>query len=276
MLYIVATPIGNLEDITLRAIKILTQVDLIAAEDTRHSQKLLQHFNIKKPLIALHEHNEKYQADKLITILQTGKSIAIISDAGTPLISDPGFKLVKLAHKHEIRVIPIPGPCAMIAAICASGIATDRFTFEGFLPAKNNLRKSYLQTLIDEPRTMIFYEAPHRLLAALTNLGEIFGLLRCAVLARELTKTFETIKYGTLAELLNFVTTDLQQQKGEIVIVIAGKAQATKAAVSAISSEGKHILTVLLKELPLKQAAQLTAKITGERKRELYNYALSL
>lgn len=276
MLYIVATPIGNLDDITLRAIKILQQVDKIAAEDTRHSQQLLQHFKIRKPLIALHEHNERTQSNKLIEALKVGENIAIISDAGTPLVSDPGFRLVKLAHENNIRVVPIPGACALITAICASGLPTDRFIFEGFLPAKANARKARLAALRSEVRTFIFYEAPHRLLATLKDLGEIFGFKRHATLARELTKTFETIQYGDLQYLLNFVANDINQQKGEVVIVVAGKTTVSRNAAVDISAEAKNILVVLLKELPLKQAASLTAKITGTRKRELYNYGLTL
>ena len=276
MLYIVATPIGNLDDISLRAIKVLQQVDKIAAEDTRHSQQLLKHLKINKPLIALHDHNEQTQSKKLIEDLKAGESIAIISDAGTPLISDPGFRLVKLAHENNIRVVPIPGACAVITAICASGLPTDRFIFEGFLPAKITARKSHLTTLKSEERTLVFYEAPHRLLDTLKDLGEVFGVTRHAVLARELTKTFETIKCGDIQYLFNFVANDTNQQKGEIVLVVAGVEKDTKDLAMEISSEAKIILAVLLEELPLKQAASLTAKITGERKRSLYNYVLTL
>lgn len=272
MLYIVATPIGNLDDISFRAIKTLAEVDKIAAEDTRHSKQLLHHLKIRKPLITLHEHNEQAQAERLIECLRAGEKIAIISDAGTPLISDPGFRLVKLAHENNIKVIPIPGPCALITALCASGVASDRFVFEGFLPAKSSARKTYLKTLSEEPRTIIFYEAPHRLKSALEDIGEIFGPMRHAALARELTKSFETIQYGELKYLINFVTNDLNQQKGEMVIVVAGS---EKSVATEISPDAKKMLVILLEELPLKQAVNLVAKITRERKNILYDYGLT-
>lgn len=278
MLYIVATPIGNLDDITLRAINILRQVDKIAAEDTRHSRRLLQHFKIDKPIVALHEHNEEAQSQKLLAELQAGAAVAIISDAGTPLISDPGYRIVKLAHEHGIRVVPIPGACALIAAVCASGLPTDRFVFEGFLPAKAGARQARLTTLEGEERTLVFYEAPHRLLTTLQDMLVAFGGERPAVLARELTKTFETIQNGDLQSLLDFVTNDNNQQRGEIVLVVAGKIRCNDQAPEGeeISVAAKKILGVLLQELSVKQAAALTAQITGERKKLLYDFAVNL
>jgi len=276
MLYIIATPIGNLDDISFRALKILKEVDKIAAEDTRHSGQLLHHFNISKPLIALHDHNEQAQTNRFIEYLKAGEKIAIISDAGTPLISDPGFKLVRAAHEHNIKVIPIPGPCALITALCASGIPTDSFVFEGFLPAKSAARQAHLKTLIDEPRTLIFYESPHRILSTLADLGEILGAARKATLARELTKTFETIQYGELNQLIDFVKHDLNQQKGEMVIVVAGLTKAIKDTTAKLSPDVTKTLVILLKELPLKQAANLAAQITGARKKILYDYGLAL
>lgn len=276
MLYILATPIGNLEDISVRALKILQTVDKIAAEDTRHSGQLLSHFNISKPLIALHDHNEQAQSDRLIAYLLAGEKIAIISDAGTPLISDPGFRLVKAAHEHNIRVIPIPGPCALITALCASGLPTDSFAFEGFLPAKSTARQAQLQELSTEARTLIFYESPHRLQSTLADLVAIFGGARKATLARELTKTFETIKYGELQQLVDFVSTDVNQQKGEMVLVVAGLPKIANNTIDELSPEVKKMVTILLAELPLKQAAKLAAQITGERKKVLYDYGLAL
>ncbi len=272
-LYIVATPIGNLQDMGLRAVEILKTVDCIAAEDTRHSLPLLKHFSINTPAISLHEHNERERGVKLLERLQQGESIALISDAGTPLISDPGYFLVREAKELGIRVVPIPGPSAVIAALSASGLATDRFVFEGFLPAKTKLRIERLEALRAEPRTMIFYEAPHRILELLEDMQKVFGQTRRAVIARELTKMFETIQSGILSELTAWVNADANQQRGEIVVLVEGEKE--------LVSEGKkmaghHILTILLEELPLKQAVELAAKITGERKNTLYQQALTL
>ncbi|UYZ84117.1 16S rRNA (cytidine(1402)-2'-O)-methyltransferase [Entomomonas sp. E2T0] len=272
-LYIVATPIGNLEDITNRALRILREVDLIAAEDTRHTTKLLQHFAINTALKPCHDHNEREQQNYFVQLLLAGKNIALVSDAGTPLISDPGFHLVREAQQQGIRVVPIPGACAVIAALSAAGLPSDRFSFEGFLPAKSTARKSTLETLKEESRTLIFYEAPHRLLESLQDLVAVFGKDRQAVLARELTKTFETIKNTTLAELAEWVEADSNQQRGECVLLIEG----WKAPVQEdINQETGRVLKVLLAELPVKQAAALTAEITGERKNKLYQYALEI
>jgi 16S rRNA (cytidine1402-2'-O)-methyltransferase len=271
-LYIVATPIGNLQDISLRAIEILKTVDCIVAEDTRHSQSLLQHFSIKTPTIALHEHNERERTDKLLERLQKGESIALISDAGTPLISDPGYYLVREARQAGIRVVPVPGACAAIAALSVAGLATDRFLFEGFLPAKAGARLQRLEALRNESRTMIFYEAPHRILDLLKVLPEVFGESRQIVIARELTKLFETITSGTVAELIEWVAADANQQKGEIVVIIDGiKEISTEAELNA-----QKILNILLAELPLRQAVEIAAKITGQKKNEIYDQALRI
>lgn len=272
-LYIVATPIGNLEDITNRALRILREVDLIAAEDTRHTTKLLQHFAINTSLKPCHDHNEREQQNYFVQLLLVGKNIALVSDAGTPLISDPGFHLVREAQQQGIKVVPIPGACAVIAALSAAGLPSDRFSFEGFLPAKSTARKNTLETLKEEPRTLIFYEAPHRLLESLQDLVATFGENRQAVLARELTKTFETIKNSTLAELTEWVKVDSNQQRGECVLLVEGWRTPEQAD---ISQETVRVLKVLVAELPVKQAAALAAEITGERKNKLYQYALEI
>lgn len=272
-LYIVATPIGNLDDITHRALRILREVDLIAAEDTRHTTKLLQHFAINTPLKPCHDHNEREQQNYFIQLLLAGKNIALVSDAGTPLISDPGFHLVKEAQQQAIKVVPIPGACAVIAALSAAGLPSDRFSFEGFLPAKATARKSTLDVLKEEPRTLIFYEAPHRLLESLQDIVIIFGEDRQAVLARELTKTFETIKNTTLAELTAWVKADTNQQRGECVLLIEGWKAPQQAEINQHTS---RVLNILLAELPVKQAAALAAEITGERKNKLYQHALQI
>lgn len=270
-IYIVATPIGNLGDISLRAIETLKKVDLIIAEDTRHSRTLLAHYAISTPLRSLHEHNERTEAPLLITQVLQGLSLALISDAGTPLISDPGFHLVRLAHIAGIRVIPIPGPSALVAALSASGLKTSRFTFEGFLPARGAQRRAQLKTLEHEQRTLVFYETPHRIIETLKEMNDIFGYDRKAVLARELTKTFETIRQETIASLLAWVEEDKNQQKGEIVLMIEGKEPPTQCD---ITPEIESILKILLSELSVKQAAHLTAKITGVSKRMIYDFAI--
>jgi len=271
-LYIVATPIGNLKDITLRALETLKKVDLIAAEDTRHSKTLLQHYQIDTALISLHEHNEQQRIQELLLKLQAGQHIALISDAGTPLISDPGYQLVTQVRAAGLTVVPIPGPSALIAALSAAGLPTDRFCYEGFLPAKTTARKQQLQQLQDECRTLIFYEAPHRILDTLRDIAEVFLPQRQATLARELTKTFETILSGTLEQLISQLLADKNQQKGEFVILVQGK----KAQTSVDSAASQRILKILLAELPVKQAASLAAQITGEKKNELYPLALEM
>lgn len=273
VLYIVATPIGNLEDISARALRILAEVDLVAAEDTRHTSKLLQHFAINTPLKACHDHNEREQLKYFIDRLQAGEHIALVSDAGTPLISDPGFHLVKHAKAQGINVVPIPGACAAIAALSASGLSSDRFSFEGFLPAKSTARKKTLNALKEDVRTLIFYEAPHRLLESLQDLLSILGADRYVVLARELTKTFETIKAAPLGELVIWVEADSNQQRGECVLLVDGWVAPEQ---QDLSTDDARILNLLLAELPVKQASRLAADITGQRRNKLYQYALEL
>lgn len=272
VLYIVATPIGNLGDITVRAIEILREVDRIAAEDTRHSLRLLKHLGIEKPLVALHEHNEREQALKLLEFVQQGQSLALISDAGTPLISDPGYHIVQLAHQLDIQVVPVPGSCSIIAALSASGLPTVRFAFEGFLPPKATARLKQLEKLAFETRTLIFFEAPHRILETLDTMQSCFGAGRMVVVARELTKTFETIRLGTLSELLVWIKSDPMQQRGEFVILVAGAILETNQEI--IPAESLQVLKILLAELSVKQASSLAAKITGISKRLLYDAAL--
>lgn len=271
-LYVVATPIGNLDDISARALRVLREVALIAAEDTRHSQRLLQHFGIGTPLAACHEHNERDQGGRFIGRLQAGEDVALISDAGTPLISDPGFHLVRSARAAGIPVVPVPGACALIAALSAAGLPSDRFIFEGFLPAKAVGRRQRLEALREEPRTLLFYEAPHRLLESVEDMLAVFGPERPALLARELTKTFETLKGLPLAELREFIAADSNQQRGECVLLVGGW-QAPEGE-EAVSAESLRVLDLLLAEMPVKRAAALAAEITGVRKNLLYQAAL--
>ncbi|TKD33266.1 16S rRNA (cytidine(1402)-2'-O)-methyltransferase [Azotobacter chroococcum] len=271
MLYVVATPIGNLDDITARALRVLREVAVIAAEDTRHSARLLQHFGITTPLVACHEHNERDQGGRFLARLQGGEDIALISDAGTPLISDPGFHLVRQARAAGIRVVPVPGPCALIAALSAAGLPSDRFVFEGFLPAKTAGRLARLEQLKEEPRTLIFYEAPHRLLDCLADLERILGADRLAVMARELTKAFETFQGLPLGKLRAWVAADGNQQRGECVLLVAGW---QAPAENSVPAAALRVLELLLKEMPLKRAAALAAEITGVRKNLLYQAAL--
>lgn len=268
-LYIVATPIGNLDDITHRAVSVLGSVDAIAAEDTRHSRNLLQHLGIDTPLFALHEHNEAGMAGKIVARLQGGEALALISDAGTPLVSDPGFIVVREARRAGIRVIPVPGASSILAALSCSGLPTDRFVFEGFLPAKQGARQKRLQGLASEPRTLIFFEAPHRIVATLADMSTAFGDERKAVVARELTKTWETLLDGTLAELLEQVSADSNQSRGEIVVIVEGR-----TGEQEVNEDVQRLLDVLLEELPLKRAAALAAKITGLNKKQLYQLGL--
>ena len=271
-LYVVATPIGNLDDISARALRILREVALIAAEDTRHSARLLQHFGIETPLAACHEHNERDQGGRFLARLQAGEDVALISDAGTPLISDPGYHLVRQARAAGFAVVPVPGACALIAALSAAGLPSDRFIFEGFLPAKAAGRRARLEQVREEPRTLIFYEAPHRILECLQDMRDVFGADRPALLARELTKTFETLQGLPLAELSEWVAADSNQQRGECVVLVAGW-QAPEGE-EAVSVEALRVLDLLLAEMPLKRAAALAAEITGVRKNLLYQVAL--
>lgn len=273
VLYVVATPIGNLEDWSPRAVSTLKAVSVVAAEDTRHSGRLLQHFNISTRLMAVHDHNEAGRVEGLLAKLEAGDDIALISDAGTPLISDPGYRLVAAAQAAGLKVVPIPGACAAIAALSAAGLPSDRFIFEGFLPARSSARRDRLQQLASEPRTLMFYEAPHRIVECLDDMVAVIGGGRRVVLARELTKTFETVRQYSLTEMLAWVKADPDQQRGEIVLVLEGMPD---MAVEQDWTEADRVLGILLSELPVKQAAALAASITGHKKNALYERALIL
>lgn len=265
-LFIVATPIGNLGDMSVRALETLRNVDAICAEDTRHTRQLLGHFGIERPLLALHEHNESEVADKLVTRLLGGDSLALVSDAGTPLVSDPGFRLVSAARTAGIKVSPVPGASALIAAMSVAGLPSDRFVFEGFLPAKASARRERLAMLASEPRTLVFYESSHRIDDALADFVTLFGEERRAVLARELTKLFETVLDGTLAELLARVRTDDNQRKGEFVVVVQGAGEDADAKIV----EGRRVYAKLSEHLPPSTAAKVAAEITGAPRKHLY------
>jgi 16S rRNA (cytidine1402-2'-O)-methyltransferase len=273
VLYIVATPLGNLGDMSQRAIETLQRVDLIAAEDTRHSKKLLVHFGIDTPMIAFHEHNERDRSSEILTQLQAGRQIALISDAGTPLISDPGYHLIRQLHDAGIRVVPIPGPSAVITALCAAGLATDRFIFEGFLPSKAIARDKYLAELARETRTLVFYESPHRLLETLRAMLQAFGVGRRMTLARELTKTFETIRQDTIANIAGWVEANPEQQKGESVLIVEGAIQQPSDRYEVDSDK---LLLTLLTCMSVKDAAHHAAQLTGQSKNELYQRALAI
>ncbi len=273
VLYIVATPIGNLDDMTPRARAVLSRVDAIAAEDTRHSGRLLTHFGINTRSLSLHEHNEREVTPKLVASLQAGESVALISDAGTPLVSDPGYHLVQQVRELGIRVVPIPGASALIAALSAAGLPSDRFAFEGFLSSKGAARRKQLEALRDEQRTLLFYEAPHRIQATLADMAGIFGEQREAVVARELTKTYETIHGDSLGALCQWVAADENQQRGEIVILVHG---AQAADTSRLDAAAEHVLGVLLEELPLTQAVALAVRITGHKRNALYQRAVEM
>lgn len=272
-LYIVATPIGNMGDMTERAQKTLMDVDVIAVEDTRRSGQLLRNFEIPTPMIAVHEHNERQICDSLLIRIENGESIALISDAGTPLLSDPGYFLVNQARARGINVVPIPGVSAVITALSVAGLPTDRFVFEGFLPAKHSARQQKLEKLKDDTRTVIFYEAPHRIVEMLKDCQLVFGGQRKVVLARELTKTFETVHGDVLDELIAWVEADVNQRKGEFVVLVQGAATREDTGIDA---ESERILLILLEDLPVKQAAALAASITGLKKNALYQFALGL
>ncbi|WP_343681611.1 16S rRNA (cytidine(1402)-2'-O)-methyltransferase [Acinetobacter baylyi] len=271
-LFVVATPIGHLDDMTFRAIEILKSVALVAAEDTRQSAQLFKYYNIATPLTACHDHNESNKIDQLIQRLKSGENIALISDAGTPLISDPGFKLVRAAQENQIRVVPVPGACAAIAALSAVGLPSDRFSFEGFLPSKSSQRLLQLEKLKDETQTLIFYEAPHRILDCVTDMMHIFGEDRPVGFAREITKTFETIKKMTLKELVSFIQNDHHQQKGEIVLIVGGN----PVNKDVDQDQLDQLLLRLLQDLSVKAASQLAADLTGIKKKIAYQRALEL
>ncbi len=271
-LYVVATPIGHLSDLSERAKAVLAKVELIACEDTRHTQKLLQHLGLKKNLISLHEHNENERLTLITEKLKTGSQIALVSDAGTPLISDPGYKLIQHLRQQSIKISPIPGACALISALSVAGIASNKFCFEGFLPAKKNQREATLSTLVNESRSLIFYESKHRILDSLDSMQHIFGNNRQACLAREMTKQFETFYYGNFSQILAELHADPQQQKGEFVIIINGNPEPATAA----NYSEQTLFTRLLKELPPNKAAAIMADISQDNKKTWYQRALEL
>ena len=268
-LYVVATPIGNLGDLTPRAIDTLASVSLIAAEDTRHSQRLMQHADISTPMISLHDHNERQRVDQLVGKLRAGASIALISDAGTPLVSDPGFQLVRGCHEAGLRVSPVPGACAAIAALSAAGLPSDRFTFEGFLPASTGARKKQLAALKREPRTMVFYESPHRIVSSLTDMVDVFGADRQASVGREMTKRHESVNVCTLSELAARFADGHEPSKGEFVVMVSG----ADAGEAATDVDSERLLTLLLAELPPSKAVKLAVKLTGQPRAALYALA---
>jgi len=271
-LYIVATPIGNLDDISQRALQTLKDVDVIACEDTRHSGRLLANYGIKNKLMSFHQHNENESAKKFIALLQQGQDVALVSDAGTPLISDPGYPLVKLAHSVAIKVVPIVGASAIIALLCCSGLATHEFHFYGFLSAKKQQRQQQLAAIGSSSGTSIIYESTHRIIKCMEDMLEVYGEDRIIAIGREMTKTFETIKQGTVAEIKEFVASDCNQQKGEFVIAIAAELQEQSSEVSASQ---KQLAALLAKELPPKKAAKITAEYLNGKSKDIYQYIIS-
>ena len=271
VLYVVATPIGNLQDITLRALEVLKQADLIAAEDTRVTGNLLKHFGIAAKLISVREHNEQAGALKIIDALRSGHAVALVTDAGTPAVSDPGARVVAAVRAAGLTVIPIPGANAAVTALSAAGFNTPHFLFYGFLPAKGGERRTALQSLLALPYTLVFYEAPHRVADTIADLVTVFGETREIVFARELTKTFEEIHACPLSEATAWIAADPNRERGEYVLIVSGAAEQEKSAV-----ETQRVLEVLLSELSVKQAAKLAAQITGEKKNYLYDLALKL
>jgi 16S rRNA (cytidine1402-2'-O)-methyltransferase len=271
--YVVGTPIGNLADITQRAIEVLRGVDLIAAEDTRRTRRLLQHLGIHNELISVHEHNERSRVPELLQKLARDCSIALVTDAGTPLISDPGYRLVRAAREAGYRIVPVPGPCSVTAALCAAGLPTDRFVFEGFLPARATARRKFLEALGSNTATMVFFETGMRLPGALEDMEAVFGSNREAVVAKEITKLHEHFERGSLCQLRSWIARDAQIRRGEFVLVVAGRDDHT---IDEDEPRTLEILALLLDELPASRAAALTARITGGRKRELYEAALRM
>jgi 16S rRNA (cytidine1402-2'-O)-methyltransferase len=272
-LYIVATPIGNLKDLSERARQVLASAQWVAAEDTRHSLRLLQAHGIEARLLSVHEHNEAERVPEILAALERGADVALVSDAGTPLVSDPGLRLVRAAIDAGFEVRAVPGPCAAIAALCISGLASDRFAFEGFLPQKSAARRERLAELARDPRTLIFYEAPHRLGESLADMSAVLGPSRPAAVTRELTKVFETVYRGTLEQLAQRAGHDSDMQRGEIVVVVEGL---LPAAADVGRAGLEHVLAVLVAELPASQAAELAAKLTGTSRNRAYQLALEL
>ncbi|MTI15252.1 16S rRNA (cytidine(1402)-2'-O)-methyltransferase [Sansalvadorimonas verongulae] len=275
ILYIVATPIGNLGDLSPRAKDVLMSVDVIAAEDTRHTSRLLSHFGIKRPLLACHDYNERGRSEQIVQRLQDGESVALVSDAGTPLISDPGYHLVNAVREAGLKVVPVPGACAMVAALSVSGLPSDRFFFEGFLPAKGSGRRKRMAELVDFAHTWIVYESPHRIVDMLDDMAQELGVDRHVVLARELTKTFETVLSGTVVELQDILANDENQRRGEFVVLVRG-AEKPELGSGDIPEEVLRTLSVLVEELPMKQASQIAAKLTGVKSKVLYKAGLAM
>jgi 16S rRNA (cytidine1402-2'-O)-methyltransferase len=274
VLYVVATPIGNLEDFSTRALETLRSVDLIAAEDTRHTRPLLRHYGIHTPMQALHEHNERGQVERILGLMSDGRSVAMVSDAGTPLISDPGFPLVREAAAAGFSVVPIPGPSALTCALSAAGLPTDRFLFAGFPPRGANQRRHWFDELAPERATLVFYESGHRILASLADMVESFGPEREGVVARELTKLHETFLRGSLSQLMARVTEDDDQRKGEFVVLVAGAVSVAQSR--SLSIDVETLLQRLLQEMSLKKAVSVVAELTGGKKNQLYEQALKL
>lgn len=270
ILYVVATPIGNLEDITERAKRILSEVDLIAAEDTRHTAKLLAHLNIRTSLTSYHDHNESTASRSLIDLIKNGKDVALVSDAGTPLIADPGYRLVKLAQEEGVKVVPIPGASALMAALCVAGLPSDKFTYYGFLPTKPKALKDFLTQRKNETGTLVFYESPHRVVKTVEMFEKVFGVSRTLVVARELTKTFEQVCFGTIGEARQRIEAGEIVVKGEFVLLLHGQQHIE-------SNWDEHeLLAALLLELPIGKAAEIASRLTGRPKKALYKVAVSI
>ena len=274
VLYVVATPIGNLQDLSERAQQVLSRVTLVAAEDTRHSGRLLQHLGISKPMLALHDHNERGRVTRILDELAAGQDIALISDAGTPLISDPGYVVVRQVRESGYRVSPVPGPCALVAGLSAAGLPTDRFLFAGFLPAKRSGRKAALDELGDQTATLVFYESPHRIVGFMQDVIDVFGAQRECVLGRELTKTFETFYSGDATSVLAELEADPHGARGEFVVMVRGAAPVAQGDAGTLDAD--KLLALLIAELPVKKAARVVAEVSGLSKNELYQRALAL
>ncbi|MCB1757530.1 MAG: 16S rRNA (cytidine(1402)-2'-O)-methyltransferase [Gammaproteobacteria bacterium] len=271
MLYIVATPIGNLGDMTRRALDVLASVDTVYAEDTRYSRRLLNHYGVQANLVSLHEHNEEERLVQVIGLLESGGTAALISDAGTPLISDPGYRLVAACHTRGLGISPVPGPSALISALSVAGLPTDSFVFLGFPPAKKEERKSWLAALSGQARTMVFYESRHRIVASLADMRDTFGEDRVMTMTRELTKQFETIRRGSIGDMADWVSADPDQQKGEYVLIVAGAEPTTEP-----DARAREVLTLLLRDLSVKRASEVAAQVLGMKKNALYKLALAL
>ncbi|HLV76642.1 MAG TPA: 16S rRNA (cytidine(1402)-2'-O)-methyltransferase [Marinobacter sp.] len=274
VLYVVATPIGNLDDLSERARQVLAAADLVAAEDTRHSGRLLQHLGISRPMLALHDHNERGRVERILEVLAEGRSVALVSDAGTPLISDPGYVVVREVRAAGYRVSPVPGACALVAGLSAAGLPTDRFLFAGFLPARRSGRQAGLEQLRREPATLVFYESPHRILDFMQDLIAVYGPERECVLGRELTKAFETFYSGNAEAVLAQLQDDAHGARGEFVVMVRGAQAAPEESASAVDTD--KLLSLLVAELPVKKVAKIASELTGLGKNELYQRALSL